>query len=92
MDDTKFNKKVTDIVAQYLKSSAFSARKVTDTPNDSLSTVSRKYVTLNGTVANRPTSSVATIGQYYLATDTGIPMHYTGNAWINGVGSVVATK
>lgn len=83
-------KDVERIVEAYLKTSAFTARKLTDTPTDAYSVVSRKYTNLNGTVANRPTSSVATTGQRYFATDTGIPMVYDGSSWRNGVGSVVA--
>lgn len=74
----------------YMKNAAFTDRKLTDTPTDSLSVVNRKYVTLNGLVANRPKSSVATVGQTYYATDTGIPMTYTSEGWRNGVGSIVA--
>lgn len=77
-------------VREYMKSVAFTDKKITDTPTDSLSTVNRKYVNLSGTVANRPSSSVATVGQSYLATDTNIPMRWTGSAWVNGIGSVVA--
>ena len=74
----------------YMKNAAFTDRKLTDTPTDSLSVVNRKYVTLNGLVANRPKSSVATVGQTYLATDTGIPMTYSTEGWRNGAGSIVA--
>lgn len=81
---------VIKIVEDYLKSNAFTSKKITDTPNDNLSVVNRRYVTLNGTVANRPVSSVATIGQPYFATDTGIPMTYSAQGWRNGVGSIVA--
>jgi hypothetical protein len=61
-----------------------------DTPTDSYSVVNRNYTNLNGTVASRPIGSVATIGQRYFATDTGIPMVRTSTNWVNGVGSVVA--
>ena len=81
---------VVRIVQDYFKSSAFTDRKLTDDPADSLSVVNRRYVTLNGTVANRPNSSVAVIGQPYLATDTGIPMTFSAGGWRNGVGSIVA--
>lgn len=77
-------------IREYMKSSAFTDRKLTDTPTDALSVVNRKYVNLNGVVASRPTSSVATVGQNYFATDTNIPMTYNGTNWVNGVGSVVA--
>ena len=79
------------VVKSYLKSSAFTDRKLTDTPTDNLSVVNRKYVNLNGTVAGRPISSVATTGQQYFATDTNIPMTYNGTNWVNGSGSVVAS-
>lgn len=84
------DERIRKLVPEILKTSAFTDRKLTDTPTDSLSVVNRKYVTLNGTVANRPVSSVATVGQFYLATDTGIPMTYSSAGWRNGVGSIVA--
>lgn len=84
------DERVRKLVPEILKSSAFTDRKLTDTPTDALSVVNRKFVTLNGTVANRPVSSVATIGQFYLANDTGIPMTYSAGGWRNGIGSIVA--
>ena len=81
----------TKVVKQYLASEGFTNRKVTDTPTDNLSVVNRKFVTLNGTLANRPTSSVAVIGQSYFPTDTNIPMTYSAGGWRNGVGSIVAS-
>lgn len=81
-----------ETLKQYNKTSAFVDRKVADTPTDALSIVNRKYITNNGTVANRPVSSVAVVGQPYLATDTGIPMTYTSAGWVNGVGSIVAVN
>jgi len=59
-------------------------------PTDALQVVSRKYTNLSGTVANRPTSSVATVGQKYFATDTNIQMAYNITGWYNGIGSIVA--
>ena len=78
------------VVQDYLKGSSFTDRKLTDTPTDKNMVIPRGYVTANGLVANRPVSSVATIGQPYLATDTAIPMTYTAAGWVNGVGSIVA--
>ena len=78
------------IVQNYNKTSAFTDRKLTDTPTDALSVVNRKYTNLNGTVANRPISSVATIGQKYFATDTNILMTYNTAGWYNGSASIVA--
>ena len=91
MEENNFEKKVLGIVQGYMKSSAFSDRKLTDTPTDDLQVVPRKYVNLNGSVASRPTSSVATIGQSYFASDTNIPMVYSTTGWRNGVGSIVAS-
>lgn len=78
------------VVQAYLKGPAFTNRKMTDTPTDALQVVPRKYVTNNGSVANRPVSSVAVVGQPYFATDTGIPMTYSAEGWRDGVGSIVA--
>lgn len=92
--DTELDKKIKELirkeVPEILKGSAFTDRKLTDTPTDANSVVPRKYVTMNGTVANRPNSSVATVGQFYLSTDTNIPSWYTAGGWRNGVGSIIA--
>lgn len=94
MKDDQLNKLIDDraneVVKKYLQSSGFTQRKLTDTPTDALSVVNRKYVTNSGAVASRPASSVATVGQPYFATDTGIPMTYSTQGWRNGVGSIVA--
>lgn len=84
------NEQIRRVVREYLNSGLFSARKLGDTPTDRNSLIPRKYVTANGAVTARPTSSVATVGQFYLATDTNIPMWYTAGGWRNGAGSVVA--
>lgn len=70
--------------------SPFEDKRTADTPIDSYSVVNRRYVTLNGGVASRPKSSVATVGQPYFATDTFIPMTFSIGGWRNGVGSIVA--
>ena len=77
-------------IPTYMKNAAFTDRKLTDTPTDALAVVNRRYLTNNGTVANRPKSSVATVGQPYFATDTNIPMIYSSGGWRNGSGSIVA--
>lgn len=84
------SKDATRKLERYLGGKAFPLHKVTDVPTDAYQLVNRKYLTLNGTVANRPASSVATVGQPYYATDTGIPMTYSVEGWRNGVGSIVA--
>lgn len=86
----KIDERIKKIIPEILKGSAFTDRKVTDTPTDALAVVNRKYVQLNGSVAGRPTSSVATIGQFYLDTNTNIPMWKVSAGWVNGVGSIVS--
>lgn len=83
-------KLVIKVMKEFQTAGNFIQDKYTDTPTDNLQVVNRKYVNLNGTVANRPNSSVATIGQRYFSTDTNIPMTFNGTNWVNGVGSVVA--
>lgn len=88
--DKMIDDRIKAVLPMYLSGNAFTQRKVTDTPSDALEVVNRQFVTLNGTVANRPTSSVAVVGQFYFATDTNIPMTYSTTGWRNGVGSIVA--
>lgn len=91
--DTETQKEVESIVARMLQeydNASFKKNRTVDTPIDSYSIVNRRFVTLNGEVANRPRSSVATVGQPFFATDTSIPMTFDGVQWVNGVGSVVA--
>ena len=78
-----------EVVKKYNKSSAFTDRKVTDTPSDALSVVPRKFVTANGTFTNRPK---AVTGQMYLATDlatNGLPAWYNGTNWVSATGSIL---
>lgn len=84
------NNQIDTRVKFFLQRGAFSSRKLTDTPNDALEVVNRRYVTLNGAVTDRPVSSVATVGQFYFNTTTNTPMWYTAAGWRNSVGSVVA--
>jgi len=81
---------IKETIKKELGSSLFTARKLTDTPTDKLQVVPKGYVTNNGTVASRPVSSVATVGQPYFATDTKIPMTYDTTGWVDGNGSIVA--
>lgn len=94
MDKTEIQKIIDEriklVVPQILQGSGFTDRKLTDTPTDANSVVPRKYVNMNGSVASRPTSSVATVGQFYLSTDTNIPSWYTTTGWRNGIGSIIA--
>lgn len=88
--ERKADERIRKLVPELLRSSTFITRKITDTPTDGNAVVPRKYVTMNGSVAGRPTSVVAIVGQFYLPTDTNIPMWYTTGGWRNGSGSIVA--
>ena len=90
MDKEEVKKIVLETIKEYDKAKSFTERKLTDTPNDAFALVNRRFVTLNGVVADRPKSSVAVVGQSYFATNTNIPMTYSSGGWRDGVGSVVA--
>ncbi len=79
-----------EIVKEYMQTGSFTDRKIADNPTEALSLVNRKYTNLNGSVAGRPNSSVATIGQKYFASDTKTLMTFDGINWYNGVASIVA--
>ena len=85
--DSNLDQKVISIVQQYLKGSAFQDRKLTDTPTDALSVVNRKFVTLNGASANRPTSSI--IGQRYFDTTIHKPIYWDGVGFRDAAGNFV---
>lgn len=93
MEDDTLNKKIDDrintVVPQYLQSSAFTDRKVTDTPLEGYQVVSRKYVTMNGITTSRPTSSV--FGQFYFDNTLNKPIWYSSvsGAWVDATGTVV---
>lgn len=86
-----FDQTVIQVVQQYLKSSAFTDRKLTDTPTDNLSVVNRKFVTQNGPTSSRPTSSI--IGMQYfdttLAAGNGKPIYWNGIGWVDATGTFV---
>lgn len=88
-NNSEFESKVIDIVQRYMKSSAFTDRKLTDVPTDALQVVNRRYVTNNGTL--RPTSSV--VGQFFLdmslASGRGKPIWWNGTGWIDGTGTYI---
>ena len=82
---------VKKLIKQELKTS-FVQKRVGDTPTDTLQLVNRKFVTQNGTLANRPASLIAILGQSFYATDINVPLVYDGTKWRNGVGSVIASN
>lgn len=66
-------------------------KRVGDTPNDALQLTPRKYVNLYGSIAGRPASVAATVGQQYFSTTNNFPIFFTpNNNWVNGAGSVIA--
>lgn len=79
------DKKIEDKIKKYLGSNAFTARKLTDTPTDALEVVNRKFVTLNGPTANRPTSSI--LGQRFYDTTINKPVYWNGVTWKDSAGS-----
>lgn len=81
------NKKIDERIKTYLQGNAFTDRKLTDTPTDALQVVNRRYVTLNGTSSQRPTSSV--VGQFFLDTTIGQPIWWDGTGFIDGDGNYV---
>lgn len=89
--DTEIQKQIDErikkLVPEILKGSAFTARKLTDTPTDSLQVVNRKYVNLNGTSSTRPTSSI--VGQFYYDTTINKPIWWAGTSFKDAQGNVV---
>lgn len=67
------------IMKSYLKTSAFTDRKLTDTPSDANQVVPRRFVTANGATADRPPNPVA--GQFYYDSSLGVPIWWNGSVW-----------
>lgn len=86
--NTASNNSIIEMVKAYLANEAFTHKKITDTPTDANQVVPRKYVNLNGTSANRPTSSIA--GQFYYDTTISRPLWFdpTTGRWIDAAGSI----
>ncbi len=82
-----FEDRVLQVIREYNKGNGFSDIKLTDTPKDANQVVPRKYVTLNGNTASRPTSSVT--GQFYLDTQIGKPIWWNGTNFQDSQGNVV---
>lgn len=76
---------VKNIVLKVLASTGFTKRKITDTPTDTLQVTNRKYVTLNGVSANRPTASV--VGQFYFDTTLNKPLWWNGTGFVDATGA-----
>ena len=85
-------KVVEEEIFKFTKLTGLTTHKIADTPTDELSIVNRRFVTLNGSVVSRVSSSVATVGRFYLDTQSNIPMWKVSAGWVNGVGSIVASN
>lgn len=81
------DERIKKTVPEYLKSSAFVDRKLTDNPTDALQVVNRKFITQNGTTAGRPTSSI--VGLRYFDTTLGYPVYWSGVTWVDSTGTPV---
>lgn len=69
------------------------SKRVGDTPSDSLQLTPKKYVNAYGSIAGRPASLVASVGQQYFDTTGNRPIFFTPNTnWVDATGSVVASN
>ena len=83
------DKRLKEVLPSLLRTSAFTDRKVTDTPTDGLQVINRDYANKYASVASLPKGSVA--GQTVFATDLNyLVTKDTNYNWRNGAGSVVA--
>lgn len=87
MDEKVTKKEVLKIIQEYMRSSSFTDRKLTDTPIDKFQVVPRGYVTRNSTTALRPTTSI--LGEHYFDTTVGKPVWWTGSSYKDAAGNVV---
>lgn len=83
MDEQTIN----NLIKKYLEQQGFTARKISDSPQEAYSLVNRRYVNMSGNTASRPNSSVATLGQFYFDTTDGAPRWWNGTAWVNSSGT-----
>lgn len=81
---------INKIVPLYLQQGAFTDRKLSDTPNDTLMVTPRKYVNLYGPTSQRPISSVVHLAQKYFDTTINRPVYFnpSSSVWTDGAGSV----
>src|SRR3990167_11289840 len=87
------DEQIKKVVPVYLRTAAFTIRKVADTPIDNFSTVSRRYVNMfgstlsgGGSTVGRPINSI--IGQQFFDTDIGYPIFKNqNNRWVSATGS-----
>lgn len=95
LNEMKLNRQIDErssaVVRKFMSSKGFANKKIADTPTDSYQLVNRRYATLNGPTASRPTSSV--VGQSYLdttlASGRGKPVWWNGIGWVDATGTYV---
>lgn len=91
MDESRLNRLIDERIAQYVRekglSQSFTDKKIGDNPTDALQLVNRRYVTLNGTSADRPRGSV--LGQRYFDTTLGYPVYWDGTGFVDANGNYV---
>lgn len=87
MESSQIKNEVIKIIQDYLKSKAFTDVQITDTPTEAFQIVNRKFVTLNGSTANRPRGSV--LGQSYFDTSLGKPVWWNGTGFVDATGIYV---
>jgi len=81
-------KLIREEIRNYMKTAAFTDRKLTDTPTDALSVVNRKFVTLSGISTARPIGSVT--GQRFFDTTINKPIYRKSDgSWVDSTSSVV---
>lgn len=84
--NTASNNSIIETVKAYLSSAGFQHKIIGDTPIDNNQLVPRKYVNLNGTTAQRPSTPVT--GQFYFDTTIGRPIFFNGTNFIDAAGSI----
>lgn len=83
------DERIKKVIPEYLKTQAFTIRKVSDNPTDRFQVTPRGYVNAYSSVSGRPINSV--IGQHRFFTDLNYPGWQDSNyRWRNGAGSVIA--
>jgi len=91
MDDYELNKKIDErvrkLMPEYMKSTAFTDRKLTDNPTDRNQVTPRGYVTRNFTTALRPVTSV--LGESFFNTTLNRPCWWNGTNYQDAAGNVV---
>ncbi len=87
MEEDKLNRKIVEAVNTYLRSTAFTAKKITDTPTDRNQVAPRSYITRSTTTAARPTTSV--LGESYFDTTINKPVWWNGTNYADAAGNVV---